>query len=87
MGSIDNMSLSRTFTDNFTLSTEFETEEFGEVGWWTSEIVGYIHDVGNDSFDAVAFSFDLGLNGMHFVAVKDVVDVSADIDHSHFGGL
>ena len=59
MGSIDDVTLCRSVADNLSLSTEFEAEEFGDVDGWTSEVVCNVQDVGDDCFDAVAFSFNL----------------------------
>jgi hypothetical protein len=61
VGSIYNMALRGSVSDDFRLSTEFETKKFGDIDGRTSEIVGYVEDIGDDSFDAVAFSFDLRL--------------------------
>ena len=59
VGSVDDVTLRGTVSDDFCLSAEFETEELGDVDGGTSEIVGYVHDIGNNCFDAVALSFDL----------------------------
>lgn len=77
------MSLRRSITDDFGLRAKFKTKELGEVNRGTTEIVSDVEDVGDDGLDSVSFAFDFGLDGVHFVTVEDVVDVPADIDHSH----
>jgi len=61
MGSVDNVTLSWSVSNNFSLSTEFKAEEFGDVYGGTTEIVSDVQDVRNDSFDTITFSFDLEL--------------------------
>ena len=40
-------------------------------------------EVDNDSLDAVALAFNLGLEALHLVAIEGVGDIAADIDSSH----
>jgi hypothetical protein len=80
---VDDVPFNLTLADDFGLGTEFEAKEFGNVDFETTEVVGYFGHVGDDGFDAVAFALDLGLDGVHFVAVEDIVDVPADIERSH----
>jgi hypothetical protein len=60
VGTVDDVTLGGTVSNDFCLSAEFETEELGDVDGGTSEIMGHVHDIGNNCFDAVALSFDLG---------------------------
>jgi len=60
---------------NVGLGTQFETKVLDQVGRRTSELVGDIGQVDNDSLDTVAFALDLGLKALHLVAVEGVGDI------------
>ena len=59
VGSVDNMTLCGSVTDDFGLGAEFEAEKLGDIDGRTGEIMSDIHDIGNNSLDAVSFSLDL----------------------------
>jgi len=62
--SVDDMTLSRSIADDFCLSTEFETEELGNIHGRTSEIMSDVHDIRDNCLDAVSFSFDLEVSNI-----------------------
>lgn len=45
------------------------------TGWWPAQRVGDTAKVDNDGLDTVAFSFNLGLQPLHLVAVEGVGDI------------
>lgn len=65
------------------LRSKFAAEELRGIGRGTVESLGDFRHVDDDSFDAVSFSFDLGADPRHFIAVVQVGDLAVDVQRSH----
>jgi hypothetical protein len=74
---------------NVGLSPELETEVLDQVRPGPGKRLSNAAEVDNHGLDAVALAFDLGLKGLHLVAIEGIGVVPTDIDKTtrHVGGV
>lgn len=68
------------------LGSEFKAEILDDVSRRAGERLGDAAEVDDDSLDAIALAFNLGLDPLHLVAVEGVGDIATDIDGGHGDG-
>eukprot|EP00054_Salpingoeca_dolichothecata_P016208 m.94638 g.94638 ORF g.94638 m.94638 type:complete len:390 (-) comp21871_c1_seq3:236-1405(-) len=81
VGTINNVSFSFYF--HLGLSTKFITKVLGWVRRGSFQSLCNFNHVGNNSFNTIASSFNLGNNRRHLVPIKDVLDVAINVKR-HF---
>lgn len=71
------------------LSAKFEAEVLDQVRSRAGKGLGNAAEVDHHGLDAVALTFDLGLEGLHLVAIEGIGVVPTDIDETtrHVGGV
>lgn len=62
------------------LGTKLEGKVLDDIVGVTSKRLGNRGQVDNNSLDTVSFSFNLGLETLHLVAIEGVTDVAANVD-------
>jgi len=78
MSTINNESI--VFQIKLRLCTQFTTKKLGRICWWSSKGFGNICHVDNDSFDTIAFAFNLGQKPRHFIAVERIRNISVNVE-------
>jgi hypothetical protein len=64
------------------LGAELTAEELGGVSRRTTESLGDIRHVGDDSFNAIALAFNFGGQKGHTVTIEFILDIAADVHNS-----
>ena len=60
--------------------------DFGKAAsltsWRTAQGLRNAAEIDNDSFDAISFALDLGLQALHFVSIEGIGDILGYNQHS-----